>query len=432
MQTFSSNNLQQISIGPQIDLGVANGANATVATTYFSASAPDVQNTPPVNMVQDNTGDRTTNSYAFAGDRDYPFKYSMVCDVNKIGIWLYYMLGSGVGVQDGATGAYQWTFRAINNVLTPPFTLFVSLGAEGYKRLTRCRLSRLQISVRDQEATVNIEGMACGEDDTPSSSLSATGLTLTTATYQAATGLIRYTYTGTPTNIASVKNGDILDTTLGTTLTTINKGKFFIVAHDQTGKTIDVINIARADATADQTAISSTGSLAVIVTTPAYPTPIAVLLRRHSAVRDAVNLAGLTSATDFGLRNFDIEFINNTSYIREGIRTADPSEVFHKNLEVNVSFTQTMTATTYQKANASRTQTTNNRAWRFEMADTSKLLGTSNTYNPLLRVDLPQAMAMATRNNMGGKDELVYDWVINTQLEQQTVVTLQNTISAYP
>ena len=437
MQTPTKNNIAGYSIGRQVDLAIGLGPTATVATQWYAVKDLSPQNNPKVVKIEDAEGSRTTNSYNVVGVLEHPWSFSGSCDVNKLGLWIYLCAGVETVVQDGATGAYKHTFSMLNNVILPRFTMFVQAGAEGNKRLINCAVTKLAFSVKDSDATFTVEGLATGEDSILNSSTSVSSLICTSMLYQSGSialqgSIMRATFSGSP-NLASVKVGDMFVVPSNATGITnaVNKGNFQIIAIDNTAKTIDYINNTIYDNTKNETTITSSALSIANLATPTYPTPISFLLRRHSAVYQAANQAGLATATMVGLASFDIEINNNSDYLYEKAESPDPVEILAHNISASAKFTQTMSYNTAQNAQLSRTLSANNNAFQFEMQDTNVNLGSSITYHPLLQIILPVALGVGTRKNFGSKDTVTYDWDLNVAEEQSIQIVLQNTTPSY-
>ena len=438
-QKFISTNLQKYAIGKQIDVSINGTAGeATTAADFFSVMDFAPQNAPEPMMIEDAQGNRSTNTYAVIGDRQFPFNFKGVTDVNKIGLFLYLVTGTDTAVQDGSTGAYTHTFEPLNNVILPKFTIFFDLGAEGYRRLKNCHISKLTVSITDSEASFAVEGLGTDEDTQPNVASTVATIGITDLEYISGSvalggSVVEATLAGTP-NLSAVKNGDVF--VIPSSITGITNdehfGRFTVVSADNTLKTIRYINNAITDNTLDETTLTtSTAASVQVVTTPSYPAPDNILLRRHSEVLDAVDEAGLSAAVARGLRNFTIEFNNNSAPIYEKVRSSSPLEIFAKNLTMAITFSQLMSAASAAKAEQFRDNTSLQRAWRFVMEDTSKLLGTSVTKSPKLQVTVPQAMGVATRVGMGGNDELTYDWTLSVSNEQSVEIVLQNEKASY-
>ncbi len=437
MMTPTKNNIQQYAIGKQIDLAIGTGANATSGTNYFSVKEFDAPYDPKIVNIEDAEGNRTTNSYTVVGDREHPFSFSGSTDVTKIGLFAYLASGVESVTQDGSTGAYEHVLTMLNNVVLPQFTIFTQFGAEGYRRLTGCTISKLTITVTDTEAMFKVEGFALSEDRVYNSSSSLAALVVSAIAYQSGSttlegSIMRYSFSGSPT-LTSVNVNDVLHIPAATTgiSNAVNIGDFLVVAKDNTAKTIDVINNSIYDNSKDESSITSSAISVIHVNTPVYPTPLSILLRRHSAVYDAANSGALSSATAVGLKNFELTINNNGGYLFEKPKSPDPLAVISHNIQVDTKFTQVMDYNNAMKAIASRELSANNKAYRFELEDTSVNLGTSTTYHPLIQVTLPQALGIGTRTGMGKNDQLSYDWTLNTSSEQATQIVLRNTTASY-
>lgn len=437
MMTPTKNNIQQYAIGKQIDLAIGTGANATSGTNYFSVKEFDAQYDPKIVNITDAEGNRTTNSYNVVGDSEHPFSFSGSTDVTKIGLFIYFATGVESVVQDGATGAYEHTFSMLNNVVLPQFTIFTQFGAEGYRRLTGCTISKLTVTVTDTEAMFKVEGYALSEDKVYNTTSSLTPLVISAITYQSGStslegSIMRYTFSGSPTLTSVIVNDILSIPTAATGITNaVNKGDFLVVAKDNTAKTIDVINNGVYDNSKDEASITSSTVSVIHINVPVYPTPLSILLRRHSAVYDAANTGALGSATAVGLKNFEFTINNNGSYLFERPKSPDPLAVISHNIQTDAKFTQVMDYNNATKAIASRQLSANNRAYRFELEDTSVNLGTSTTYHPLIQMTMPQALGIGTRTGMGKPDQLSYDWTLNTASEQATQIVLRNTTASY-
>ena len=442
MQTFNANNLLKYQIGKQTDVALADGGEATTASDFFSLTEFEVQNAPEPMAVEDANGNRTTNSDFVISEKTYPFSFAGTCEVDKIGAWIYYATGEVTSVEDGSTGAFTHTFALRNNVILPPFTLFYAFDGEdnvsssnraGYKRLKNCHITSLTVNVTDTEATFSGEGLAIEEDSVVNlSSTVAVPTTVTSTSFEfQADGLIRVTMD--TLDLSTVTNGDVLVVPDAATdlANASNRGSFIIVNVNDTSDFVDIINPNRTDNTDDETSVTLADGTIEVVVAPVYPDAVGYLLRRHSIVKDAVNTAGLAAATENGLRNFSFEINNNSGEIREGIRTPNPLAIFGKNITATVTFTQLIDTTSGAKAITYRADTGVKRAWRFDMEDTSILLGTSLTDSPKLQMTVDEAMGIATRTNLHSNDETIYDWTINVTDEQGIDIVLQNEVTSY-
>ena len=425
-QQFTANNTSKFAIGRQTDVALASGESAPSATLFVSLTQFEPQNAPEPQVFEDAEGNRSSSSDAAIGERSFPFVFAGSLDVDKVARFLFLVMGSVTSVQDGATGAWTHTFTPLNNVILPPFTMFFNTGSEGYRRITGCHISQLTLTVTDTEATFSGEGFAKNEDAVLNSTTSVSTLTITDVTFQT-DGTIRYQFSGAP-DLSSVENGDVLVTET-TTLLANNQGSHIIVNVNDTSDFIDVINDKRSDGTDDETTISSVGNSISIIIDPSYPEPERILLRRHSGVKNAVNVGGLAAATLDGLRNFTLEYNNNSAEIREEIQSPNPVEVFAKNISITLTFTQLMKAKTSTDAITFRDGQSVKRAFRLELEDLSSLIGTSLTVRPKIQITVPEGLAIATRGNQHTVDELIYDWAVTVTEESGLEIIVQNALS---
>lgn len=338
--------------------------------------------------------------------------------------------GEVVSVQDGATGAWKHTFTALNNVILPTATIFYSLGAEGYRRLTGVTISQLTVTITDSEASFSGNALAIDEDDTPNSQSPITSLDVEAIEYQADTGLTRYSF-GSTVNLSSVKNGDVLDTSAATGITNDeNKGKFIIVSANDAGDYVDVINLNRTDDTLDEDTLTSTTTTLYIVVTPTYPEMEAIMLRRHSSVLIADDEAGLSTAEEDGLSKFTFTINNNSMEVREGVRSPNPAIIVSKNISITLTFDQLIKGVRAKLAQQFRDSVVLFKAYRLLLQDNSKYLGTSTSYRPKIQMQVPEGKGIATRANMQGNDEIMYNWNVITINEQNVKMEVQNTVSS--
>ncbi|MFX1499340.1 MAG: hypothetical protein ACFFDH_00085 [Promethearchaeota archaeon] len=370
------------------------------------------------------------------GNSMYPFTFGGVTDVGKIGDWLYPATGKVTSTQDGSTGAYEHVFELINNVVLPPFTLFYAVDGEhdgdevGYKRMKGCFINTLKIAVTQTSARFEGTGMGTEEDDELNSSSSVSGFQITDIQYQSS-GLIRVQLN--TTDLSSVENGDVLDTTGATGISNAsNIGQHIVVNVDDAADYIEIINPNRLDATDDETGLTATGSTIEIIQNPVYPDPVGVLLHRHSCVADDVVGGDFSTVTEYGLGEFEIEIQNNGDPLFEECRSRDALVVLAGEITTAISWDQIISTNSGQKAKTFKEGDGVKRAWRFLLEDTSINLGTSTTYHPLLQTIIPEGLGIAAREGMQSGDKMRYGWAMNTSNEQGIQITLRNETAAYP
>lgn len=436
-QTYTSSNLLKFQNGKQNDVAIADGNAATSASKFVSLDIFEVQKEPEIVDVNDAEGNRSTNSARKTGNFSYPFTFGGFTEIEKIGDWLFYATGTIASVQDGGTGAFEHTFTMLNNVILPKFTLFYAVDGEhsnttvGYKRLTGCHITSLKVSGSGSEIKFEGTGMGLNEDAVLNST-SSLAITNVTAIEFQTSGLFRYTLSAT--DLSTVTNGDVLDTSGATGISNAtNIGKFIIVTVNDASDFVEVINAGRTDNTDDETGLTATGSTVEVIIAPTYAVQDNVLLMRNSCVKDAVNLAGIAAATQDGLSEFNFEINNNSEPLYEGAKSQNPLEMIAKAISVDATFTQSITTTSGANAVAFRDGVNNGvvRAWEFRLEDTSVLLGSSVTHSPLLRLTMPEALGVPARVNMQQDDLVMYDWVLNNLSEQSTQIVLRNTTASY-
>jgi hypothetical protein len=430
MQYYNSANKLKWQIGKQNDVAIADGQSATNATKFISLSKFDIQKEPEIINITDAEGNRSTNSHNILGIDQYPFSLEFFLEVDKLSYFLKYCGGEIAVIQDGATGAYTITMTMRNNVVLPYFTMFYAIDGEhgdgevGYKRATGCHISKLSISIKENESKVSVEGFALQEDSTLNIDSTLSSLTISSVAYQSATGLIRYTFSGSP-SLANVKNGDVLDTSASALVNATNKGQYVIVTVSDAGDYVDVDNTERSNATDDETG-TFTGGRIDIIETPVYTEPTGFLISKHMSVKDAVDLSGLSSATINGLREFNVEVNNNSEYLFENPKSAYALAILAKNIEISSSLTQIISTTSGKKAKAYKEGTGVSRAWEFDVEDQSKYIGTSVSIHPRMQIQIPEALGFAKRTNMATDDNLRYEWELNASEEQAFRIILNS------
>jgi len=437
MQTYSENNILKYQVGKMNDVAMADGGLATSATKFFSLDTFEPQHEPEVIEIEDAEGNRSNNSHVTLGNRMYPFTFGATVDVTKIGDWLYYATGSVVSVQDGGTGAYEHVFSIINNVIRPKFTLFYAIDGEhdidevGYKRMKNCQINTFKVVLSQTTARFEGTGWGTEEDDQVNEASSVAITTVTDIEFQSATGLFRYSLS--TTDLSTVANGDVLDTSGSSGISnSTNVGKFIIVNVDDAGDTVDVINAGRTDNTDDETTITGTSSTVSVVNDPVYAEPTGILLHGNACVAiDAVG-GNFSTVSEDGLGEFDFELQHNGDPLFENPKSRNALEILSKQITTALSFDQTITTTSGQKAKTYKENSGTLRAFRFKLEDSAILLGSSVTHSPLLQIDINEALGIAIREGQQTSDNIRYAWAVTTSEQQAITFTLRNETATHP
>jgi hypothetical protein len=425
-QTFYQDNLLKYAIGKQVDIAIASGMDASSANFFVSLmefTFPPAQETF---AVEDNEGNLSTNVKQIVDLNKYPFSFKGAMDVDKFAYFLLFTGGVVSSLQDGATGAWTNTVTIRNNAIAPWFTIFYNAGARGYRRLKGCQIGELTVESNENGVvTFSGNGLALDDDDTLNSTTEVTGFQVTDINYQTASGLIRYQLD--TTDLSTVENGDILDTSAASGITnSSNVGKFVIVNVSDTSDYVEVINPNRTDATDDETSLTATGSVITIITDPAYADQTNLLVKSDSSVKDAVNQAGLAAADCQGLGNFTFTLNRNLKYIHEQCKSSKPLTIISGGLTSEATFTQILNTTNEANARAYEAGQGTERAWEFDVEDTNSFLGSSVSVRPRLEIIVPNALGLGSIVNSHTVDEIRLDWGIATSKQQSINFVLQN------
>jgi len=70
------------------------------------------------------------------------------------------------------------------------------------------------------------------------------------------------------------------------------------------------------------------------------------------------------------------------------------------------------------------------RAWRVDYEDSCQTLGTSTSYKPKFRVQVPYGLGIGTPSNVMTHDHVMIDWTVNASKEQDITYEIYNERSA--
>jgi Phage tail tube protein len=159
--------------------------------------------------------------------------------------------------------------------------------------------------------------------------------------------------------------------------------------------------------------------------TPAYTKPTRYLLGKNVVSKFATTLAGLSSGTDFKIRNLKITFSTGAANDM-ALGLLNPYDIFSGEYGIELEFSGVVRATTFYSAFLANTKY----ALEFDAnASNLPVLGTSALY-PRFRLQTPPSvLEISHKQDMG--DLVMFDAKVKVELPQLAAILLQNTIASY-